>query len=67
MTKAAYLEIASQHYDELQSLHEIDNLYDYEKSFTDIMRNLGKEILEANLGIVPTNAKKNFTQHLGQH
>ena len=67
MTKPEFIELASKRYDDLQSLNKLDNFYDYEKEFTDIMRSLGKEILEANLGLIPTNPKKkNFTQHLGQ-
>lgn len=46
MTKEEYLALASEKYDELQALKEIDNFYDYEKEFEQTWKDLGREVLE---------------------
>lgn len=58
MTKAEYLEIAAKRYDELQSLNKLDNFYDYEKQFVSILHNLGREVLEKNLGTLSKDKRK---------
>jgi hypothetical protein len=59
ITKAEYPEIAAQPYDQLQALNKIDNFYDYEKKFVNILNDLGREVLEKNLGeLVKDNRKK---------
>jgi len=50
MTKEKFLEIASARYDSIRALNGLDNFYDYEKTLVDIMRNMGRAILEENLG-----------------
>lgn len=62
MTREEFLAIADKRYDELQALNKIDNFYDYEKDFADIMKELSKEVLEKNLSDVPANRrKKNYS------
>ncbi len=63
MTKEEYMAIVAKRYDELQALNKIDNFYDYENEFAIIMKDIGKEILEKNLGELPTNRRKK-KQHL---
>lgn len=58
MTREEFLAIADKRYDELQALNKIDNFYDYEKDFADIMKELSKEVLEKNLSDVPANRRK---------
>jgi uncharacterized membrane protein len=58
MTREEYLAIADKRYDELQALNKIDNFYDYEKDFANIMNDLCKEVLEKNLSDVPANRRK---------
>ena len=61
MTREEYLAIAGKRYDELQLLNKIDNFYDYEKDFSHIMNDMGKEILEKNLSDVPADRRKKKT------
>lgn len=62
MTKEEFMAMASARYDSLQSLNKIDNFYDYETSFDSIWKNLGREVLEKNLGDVPMNRRKKKLQ-----
>jgi len=58
MTREEFLAIANKRYDELQALNKIDNFYDYEKEFADMMKELSNEVLEKNLSDVPVNRRK---------
>lgn len=58
MTKEEYLAMAASRYDELQALNKIDNFYDYESEFANIMNVLSKEILEKNLSKLPADRRK---------
>ena len=58
MTREEFLALASERYDALQSLNELDNFYDYEKNYLAIWRDLGREVLERNLGDVPKDRRK---------
>lgn len=58
MTKQEYLAIAAKRYDELQALNRIDNFYEYESEFIEIMKDLGKEVLEKNLSDLPADKRK---------
>jgi hypothetical protein len=53
MTREELLALTAQRYDELQALNKLDNFYDYEKEFVNIWRDLGREVLEKNLGDLP--------------
>jgi len=61
MTEEAFVALAQQRYAELQALNKIDNFYDYEKSFDKIWRDLGREVLEANLSNVAADRRKKNT------
>ena len=61
MTREEYLAIAGKRYDELQALNKIDNFYDYEKDFANIMKELGNEVLEKSLSDVPADRRKKNT------
>ena len=58
MTKEDFLAIATKKYDELQGLNKIDCFYDYEKEFVDIWTELGRQVMEKNIGDVPQNHQK---------
>jgi len=58
MTKAEYLEAAARRYEELQALNKIDNFYDYEKEFVRIWQDLGREVIENNLGKLSKDKRK---------
>lgn len=58
MTKEEFLAVAEQRYDALQKLNQLDSFYNYEKLFLELWRDLGREVLEKNLGAVPTNRRK---------
>ncbi|MDR1021986.1 MAG: UPF0236 family protein [Prevotellaceae bacterium] len=49
MTKEEYLAIAASHYEEIESLKEKDNFYDYEKSFDQVWQELGRLYLENHM------------------
>ena len=65
MTKAEYLEIASERYDKLQKLNKIDNFYDYEVAFVKILNDLGRELLGKNLGTLVKDKRKKKPYNLG--
>jgi uncharacterized membrane protein len=58
MTKEELLQKVSDRYDELQALNKLDNFYDYEKGFEDIWIELGRSVLEANIGTPPKDRRK---------
>ena len=58
MTKEEFLLKASDRYDELQSLNKLDNFYDYEKEFAAIWKELGRAVLESNIGTTPNDRRK---------
>jgi len=49
MTKAEFLSIASNYYEELEALKELPNFYDYEKNLVDIWQKFGNEFIENHL------------------
>jgi len=58
MTKEEYLEIASRHWDSIDSLKEKENFYDYEATLDGIMVSLGRDVLEKSLGSLSSNRRK---------
>ncbi len=58
MTKAEYLELASQRYDKFRELNNVTNFYDYEVEFVKILDDLGRDILEKNLGELVNDKRK---------
>lgn len=58
MTKEEFLAIASARFEEIKKLHEHDNFYDYEKEFERIWLELGREVLQENLGETPEERRK---------
>jgi uncharacterized membrane protein len=64
MTKEELLQKVSTRYDELQALNKLDNMYDYEKGFEDIWIELGRSVLEANIGTPPKDRRKKKTNSI---
>lgn len=58
MTKEEFLALAGARYDALQKLNKLHSFYDYETQFVDLWRELGRQVLEQNLGAVSTNRRK---------
>ena len=58
MSKEELLEKVSARYDELQALNKLDDFYTYEKGFEDIWFELGRSVLEANIGTPPQDRRK---------
>ena len=58
MTKEEFLALAEGRYEALQKLNKLNNFYDYEKQFVHLWQELGRTVLEQNLGAVPTNRRK---------
>ena len=58
MTKDEFLAIAGQRYEALQALNKLDNFYDYEKEFVSILNDLGRELLQRNIGELPADKRK---------
>ena len=69
MTKEEFLVLAAQRYDALQSLNQLDNFYDYEKEFVSLWKDLGREVLEKNIGELPRGQaeKKDADHNHGAH
>lgn len=65
MSKEEFLAVAEQRYDALQKLNQLDSFYNYEKLFLELWRDLGREVLEKNLGAVPTNRRKKKLHDFG--
>ncbi len=65
MTKEEFLHIASDRYDSLQALNKLDDFYDYEKEFIEIWRDMGRQVLEKNIGGVPNDRRKKKLHYSG--
>ena len=58
MTREEFHQMADKCYDQLQALNKIDNFYDYESEFVEIMQGLGRDLLEKNLSDLPADRRK---------
>ena len=58
MTKEEYLSLASEKYEALQTLNTNLNFYDYEKTFDELWTELGRAVLERNIGKIPNDYRK---------
>jgi len=58
MTKAEYLEVCSQRWEDIENLSSLKSFYDIEKTLDEIWTDLGCKILETSLGNIPTNHRK---------
>ena len=58
MTKEEFMVLASEKYENLQKLNEHLNFYDYEKAFDELWTELGRAILERNIGEIPNDHRK---------
>ena len=69
MTQEEFMAMAAQRYKDLQALNKLDNFYDYEKQFVGIWQDLGRQVLQKNLGSLPADKrkKKDDDHHNGSH
>ena len=58
MTKEEYLSLASEKYEALQNLNTNLNFYDYEQTFDELWTELGRTVLEHNIGEIPKDHRK---------
>jgi hypothetical protein len=58
MTKEEFMELAGEKYENLQKLNEELNFYDYEKAFDELWTELGRRVLERNIGEIPKDHRK---------
>ena len=58
MTKQEFMDAAASRYDELQALNKLTDFYDYEVEFVNIWRDLGREVLEKNIGTQSKDKRK---------
>lgn len=59
MTKDEFMALAAARYDDLQRLNvEEKTFYTYEEKFAGIWTDLGRAVLEANLGDIPVLPRK---------
>ena len=58
MDKETFLALAESRYEALTELNGLDNFYDYEKQFVELWQELGREVLEKNIGEVPNDKRK---------
>ncbi|MBN8589358.1 MAG: hypothetical protein J0L94_13670 [Rhodothermia bacterium] len=58
MTEDQFVALARQRYQEISALNELDSFFEYEKQFDQLWVELGREVLEKNLGDVPESNKK---------
>lgn len=65
MTAAELSQIAISRYSEIDSLNKLDNFYDYEKQFVLIWQDLGRQILEKNLGTLSKDKRKKKPYNTG--
>jgi hypothetical protein len=69
MTKEEYLTLAAKRYDAFEALNQLDNFYDYEKEFVSILEDFGRELLQNNIGELPSDKrkKKETADHSGEN
>ena len=65
MTKEEFMILASEKYENLQKLNEHLNFYDYEKAFDELWTELGRTVLERNIGKIPKDHRKKTLFELG--
>ena len=58
MSKAECLALTKQKHTDLQALATQPTFYDFEKSFEAIRMELGRQVLERNVGPVPADRRK---------
>ena len=58
MTKEEFIELATEKYEALQKLNTHLNFYDYEKTFDELWTELGRAVLERNIGEIPNDHRK---------
>ena len=58
MTKEEFMVLASEKYERLQKLNDHLNFYDYEQAFDELWTELGRTVLERNIGEIPKDHRK---------
>ncbi len=58
LSKEEFIKIAERRYESLLALNDGRSFYDYEKEFARIMNEMSRELLEKNIGAVPSDKRK---------
>ena len=58
MTKEEYLELCSKKWESVETSSSKNNLYDLEKDFRTTWEDLGRQVLEKQLGELPNDRRK---------
>jgi hypothetical protein len=58
MTQEEFVALSVEKYKKLQELNQINDFYEYEKTFDAIWIEFGRESFEKNMGEVPQNHQK---------
>jgi hypothetical protein len=65
MNKEEFLKMAAAKYEEIQALNKQPTFLDYEQGFSELWTELGREVIQANLGTKGTDRrKKKDKEHL---
>jgi hypothetical protein len=66
MTKDEFLVLATEKYESLQKLNAQTSFYDYEKGFDELWTDLGRQVLESNIGELPKDHRKKTSYERGR-
>jgi hypothetical protein len=58
MTKAQFLEICSQRWEDIENLSNLKSFYEIEKTLDEVWTELGSKVLESTIGSVPLDHRK---------
>ena len=58
MTKEEYHKLCEKRWEQLESLQDLTNFYDYEKVFSKIWQETGRDVLEKSLEDLPKDRRK---------
>ena len=58
MTQEEFVTLSIEKYQKLQELNQINDFYEYEKTFDTIWTDFGRQSLEKNMGELPQNHQK---------
>jgi hypothetical protein len=58
MNKEEFIKVCESKFDSIKSLNELDNFYDYETQFVKLWHEVGRTVLEKNLGELSADKRK---------
>ena len=58
LSKESFLRLAAESYPKIAALQTVNNFYDYETAFAEIMKDLGRQTLEGSISDLSANRRK---------